>query len=440
MSEHVQARAWWRVDSAGKRLVAARQEGSMSSPANRLARSVRAPAQARSRSSSGPAWSARTAADPPDPRAAITAALQRVELRHLRYFVAVAEAGTFTAAAESSFVAQPTLSQQIRRLEEMVGAPLLERRRDGVHMTEPGRVLLEESRSLLSLVENGLVRTRSAAGLGRQRLRVVAPPQLPESLLTHFAQRLAGLAREADIEVTWAEAAVDGGLTVLNRRKADAALCWLPADARQIDPELDSLVVGDVEPSVWLEDGPTERLGCHDVGDHGRISIEQLAELEVFHGPRAVAPLVHDSWLSVLRPHRDDFSFRPPLFGQRWTATLAGAEYAGRARAVLTGPEHPVSRQPWTSDTPGSRALSWPRPMGEQQAGLRELRIADGALSAIAGLVWCADLPRSTQQLHDPSSRCWLVSCFSATARSSTSSSASQTAPMPPVPRSVLRW
>jgi DNA-binding transcriptional LysR family regulator len=281
----------------------------------------------------------------------------------------------------------------------MVGAPLLERRRDGVHLTEAGCVLLEESRSVLSLVEHGLVRTRSAAGLARQGLRVVVPPQLPERLLARFAQGLAGLAGEADVEVTWAEAAVDGGLTVLTSRKADAALCWLPADARQIGPGLDSIVLGEFEPSVWLEDGPTGGLGGPDIGDRARISSAQLAGLEVFHGPREVAPLVHDSWLTVLRSHRDDFWFRPPLFGPRWTATLAGTEHAGRARAVLTGPEHPVSQRPWIPDTAGSGARSRPRPMGEPRAGLRELRIADGSLRAIAGLVWCADLPRATQQL-----------------------------------------
>src|ERR1700720_1627475 len=79
-------------------------------------------------------------------------ALLGVELRHLRYFVAVADAGTFTHAAERMFIAQPTLSQQIRRLEELVGTPLLQRRREGLRLTKAGSVLLEESRAVLSLV------------------------------------------------------------------------------------------------------------------------------------------------------------------------------------------------------------------------------------------------------------------------------------------------
>ena len=53
---------------------------------------------------------------------------QGIELRHLRYLVALADAGSFTLAAERIFIAQPTLSQQIRRLEEIVGTQLLQRR------------------------------------------------------------------------------------------------------------------------------------------------------------------------------------------------------------------------------------------------------------------------------------------------------------------------
>src|ERR1700748_3037723 len=73
----------------------------------------------------------------PDPRSGAHLGL---ELRHLRYLIAVADAGTFTQAAEQIFVAQPTLSQQIRRLEKMVGTPLLQRRRDGVRLTAAGQV------------------------------------------------------------------------------------------------------------------------------------------------------------------------------------------------------------------------------------------------------------------------------------------------------------
>jgi hypothetical protein len=58
-----------------------------------------------------------------------------IELRQLRYFVALADAGSFTRAAERIFIAQPALSQQIRRLEEIIGTPLLRRRRDGLRLT-----------------------------------------------------------------------------------------------------------------------------------------------------------------------------------------------------------------------------------------------------------------------------------------------------------------
>src|SRR6201996_9082240 len=90
---------------------------------------------------------------------AVTGAPLAIELRHLRYLVALADAGTFTHAAERMFIAQPTLSQQIRRLEELVGTPLLSRRREGVRLTAAGTVLLEESRAVLSLLEHGVTRS-----------------------------------------------------------------------------------------------------------------------------------------------------------------------------------------------------------------------------------------------------------------------------------------
>jgi LysR family transcriptional regulator, hca operon transcriptional activator len=77
-----------------------------------------------------------------------------MELRHLRYFVAVAEAGSLTVAAERELhTSQPSLSRQIRDLEDEVGAQLLTRRARGIELTPAGRTFLDHARSVLSQVE-----------------------------------------------------------------------------------------------------------------------------------------------------------------------------------------------------------------------------------------------------------------------------------------------
>src|ERR1700727_1653922 len=137
---------------------------------------------------------------------AVTGAPMAIELRHLRYFVALADAGNFTRAAEQMFIAQPTLSQQIRRLEEIVGTQLLQRRREGLQLTKAGAVLLDASRTVLSLVDHEVNRTRQAAGLGRPRLRMVVPSRLPDALATAAASALQPAAAAADVELVWMEA------------------------------------------------------------------------------------------------------------------------------------------------------------------------------------------------------------------------------------------
>src|ERR1700680_3560917 len=77
-----------------------------------------------------------------------------MELRHLRYFVAVAEEGSLTNAAERRLhTAQPSLSRQIRDLELEVGTPLLERKARGIELTAAGRVFLDHARLALLQVE-----------------------------------------------------------------------------------------------------------------------------------------------------------------------------------------------------------------------------------------------------------------------------------------------
>jgi LysR family hca operon transcriptional activator len=92
-----------------------------------------------------------------------------VELRHLRYFVAVAEEGSLTVAAERRLhTAQPSLSRQIRDLELEVGAELLTRNARGVELTASGRVFLDHARLALAQVDAATEAARRVAGSAKR--------------------------------------------------------------------------------------------------------------------------------------------------------------------------------------------------------------------------------------------------------------------------------
>ena len=100
-----------------------------------------------------------------------------MELRHLRYFIAVAEAGSLTVAAKRTLhTSQPSLSRQIRDLEREVGAQLLTRRARGIELTPAGRVFFDHARSVLSQVE--------AAGEAARRITHPAKPCFVMGFLT----------------------------------------------------------------------------------------------------------------------------------------------------------------------------------------------------------------------------------------------------------------
>jgi LysR family hca operon transcriptional activator len=87
-----------------------------------------------------------------------------MELRHLRYFIAVAEAGSLTvAAARKLHTSQPSLSRQIRNLEEEVGTQLFTRRARGIELTPAGQAFLDHARSVLSQVEAAAQAARRVA-------------------------------------------------------------------------------------------------------------------------------------------------------------------------------------------------------------------------------------------------------------------------------------
>jgi DNA-binding transcriptional LysR family regulator len=95
-----------------------------------------------------------------------------MELRHLRYFLAVAEAANFTKAAAQLQVAQPALSRQVRHLEDEIGVELLRRSPRGVTLTAEGRLFLKEARQLLKGAGESVEHVRALARGEYGQLRV----------------------------------------------------------------------------------------------------------------------------------------------------------------------------------------------------------------------------------------------------------------------------
>ncbi len=86
-----------------------------------------------------------------------------MELRHLRYFLAVGEASNFTKAAVQLRVAQPALSRQVQDLEDEIGVDLLRRSSRGVTLTAEGKLFLEEVRELLRRADESVEKVRALA-------------------------------------------------------------------------------------------------------------------------------------------------------------------------------------------------------------------------------------------------------------------------------------
>src|ERR1044071_3504388 len=112
-----------------------------------------------------------------------------MELQQLRYFVAVAEIGNFTRAAERSRVAQPSLSQQIAKLEREIGHKLFHRLGRKAVLTEAGNAFLERARRILFEVENAAKELSDHPSLGR-RITVGAVQTVMPYLMTPFVAQL----------------------------------------------------------------------------------------------------------------------------------------------------------------------------------------------------------------------------------------------------------
>lgn len=145
-----------------------------------------------------------------------------MKIRHLTYFLAVAEHLNFSRAAEELHVAQPAISQQIRALEKELGVQLFDRAGRRVALTEAGRALLPHARQVLAAVEAAQNEVRERSSLARGTASLGAPPTVSTHLLpaqlTRFKQRYPGL------EVTLREAGTETLLRLVEDSKLDLAI------------------------------------------------------------------------------------------------------------------------------------------------------------------------------------------------------------------------
>src|SRR5215475_9446971 len=101
-----------------------------------------------------------------------------MELHQLRYFVAVSQTGNFSRAAERCHVSQPSLSQQILKLEKRLGQPLFNRLGRRAVLTDAGRLLLDRAMGILATIEDAERRLRAGAELHGGRLSIGALPTI----------------------------------------------------------------------------------------------------------------------------------------------------------------------------------------------------------------------------------------------------------------------
>ncbi|HEX6738117.1 MAG TPA: LysR family transcriptional regulator, partial [Vicinamibacteria bacterium] len=118
---------------------------------------------------------------------------REIELRHLRYFVAVAEELHFGRAARRLHIAQPPLSQQIRKLEEILGHPLFTRTSRAVKLTSAGEALLDRARHTLLKVRDDVEAARS---IGRGEIGRLNVGFIGSGMLTSLPAMLGRYRRE----------------------------------------------------------------------------------------------------------------------------------------------------------------------------------------------------------------------------------------------------
>ncbi len=244
-----------------------------------------------------------------------------MELRQLRYFAAIVEEGSLSAAARRLHISQPPLSTQIKALESDIGAQLLERSNRGVTPTTAGTLFYAEIRTLLSRLEQACERARLAdrGDVGTVRVGFVSIADY--SILPAALKRFRATYPLADVHLE--ELTTDAQIRELHAARLDLAIGLAPVDDADIaflPLHREPLLLA--APLDWHSETP--------VGDG--IDLSTLADTNFIVPPRDIAPGLYD--LTISRCQMAGFS---PRISQsaRQMQTVIGLVSAGLGVALV---------------------------------------------------------------------------------------------------------
>lgn len=211
-------------------------------------------------------------------------------LRHLQQFVVVAEELHFGHAADRLGMAQPPLSQRIRRLEQELGAPLFDRTSRRVRLTEAGQVLLEDARELLARTERMRNRIARAQRGELGRVRVGVPPDIAGRMLAALLTEITE--KHPDIRLDLQEVTTSEQIRLLADRQLDLGLLQHPADTvgLQLGPTIDTPLG-----VVLRRDSP--------LATRSEIALDELSGEGLILFPCSASPGLYDTMLAQCREH-----------------------------------------------------------------------------------------------------------------------------------------
>jgi len=211
-----------------------------------------------------------------------------MDLRQIRYFVALAEELHFGRAAERLRIAQPGLTQQMQRLERELGVVLIDRSRRRVRLTAAGEVLREEGQRVLAQVERALSLTRRAGRGEVGRLVIGASESASSGVLPELLREYRRAHPAVDLSVRLMTTQVQ--VRALESGEIDVGLARTPVESS-------GLVTRTIRVDALAVLLPEE----HPLAREPRVPLDQLAELPLIVHPAGQRPSWVDFMLSVLR-------------------------------------------------------------------------------------------------------------------------------------------